>query len=246
MDNNKSFVGLGNIVLSEVDGTIYINTNSQIRPSIRGALSFYDKDNESLLIGTGKDLFWNVEGSRLETTALKAVDVESKELKVETYADINELNANTLLCDFLKIKTHVEAETINAKYLACDFLEVIDRLDSNQLSGKKWIGLESRISVNTHPFKYQLTLDDDGSEVLILKTNDYSSDHKSRVVIAFESERVIIPETLNIFSKTIEDPVGSEKDRQGDLSIDDRFIYYCTKDYDGTSRIWRRSTLESW
>lgn len=246
MDSKKSFVGLGNIVISDIDGTIYINTSSQIRPSVKGALSFYDKDNESVLVGTGKDLFWNVEDARLETSALTAIDIESKTLKVETHADIKEVNSCSLLCDFLKIKTHVEAEKINARDLSCDFLTVDDRLELDQLVSKKWIGFESLTREKTHPFKYQLTLDDGGADVLILKTNDYDETSQSKAVIGFESQRVIIPEAFNMIHRTIETPQGTDKDKKGDIAIDETYIYVCVDDYDGSKHIWKKVRLTEW
>lgn len=246
MSNISSFVGLGNIVISEVDGTVYINTSSQISPSIKGSLSFYDEDNKTSLIGTGKNLIWNEGASRLETNALRSKDIEVDELKVKTLVSIKKIDAEELTCDFIKIDTYAEIKKIDATDLICKSIEVDDRFASEQIIGNKWIGFQSLVVPQTQPFKFQITLDDEGFEVLILKTNDYNENTESKAVIGFESQRVIIPEALNIMHRTIKTPQGTDKDKKGDIAIDENYIYVCINDYDGSKNIWKRSSLKEW
>lgn len=54
-------------------------------------------------------------------------------------------------------------------------------------------------------------------------------------------------DTLKIAeSRTIASAVGSSGDQMGMIAWDADYIYVCTADYDGSSVIWRRSSLSSW
>jgi hypothetical protein len=38
---------------------------------------------------------------------------------------------------------------------------------------------------------------------------------------------------------------GSATDRQGDVALDDDYVYYCTADYDGSTQIWKKIALSA-
>ena len=40
-------------------------------------------------------------------------------------------------------------------------------------------------------------------------------------------------------------PVGQEGDAFGDIVWTDKHLYFCVRDYDGNSQIWRRIATES-
>lgn len=54
------------------------------------------------------------------------------------------------------------------------------------------------------------------------------------------TNNVNIKSKLNIIPRTIISSKGSEKDFLGDVAIDSKYIYYCTKNFDGISNIWVR------
>lgn len=47
-------------------------------------------------------------------------------------------------------------------------------------------------------------------------------------------------------SRTITNSVGSDGDIRGMIAWDADYIYVCTADYDGSTAIWRRSSLGTW
>jgi hypothetical protein len=69
---------------------------------------------------------------------------------------------------------------------------------------------------------------------------------KKCIAIAVDNSRVYLNSITNIKSKTIESSVGNLGDLAGDIAIDENYVCYCTKDFDGVSNIWKRSKLVTW
>jgi len=68
----------------------------------------------------------------------------------------------------------------------------------------------------------------------------YDPDKESLSVAAVDSNSVSI-DTLNIRRKrVITSSKGEKGDKQGDIVVNENYIYYCTKNYTGKSNIWVR------
>lgn len=74
----------------------------------------------------------------------------------------------------------------------------------------------------------------------------FVEDDKNVGLIAIDKERTYFNCSVNVKSKTVESPIGSVTDLEGDIAIDENYICYCIQDYNGTSNIWKRSKLTSW
>lgn len=120
-------------------------------------------------------------------------------------------------------------------------------LKVKKISIERWFGFKSRIVENSHAFKIKVIINPNtGKEALLFTSNEYDNLSVPIKVIGFEDDRFVLLGKTNILSKKVESPIGKKTDRKGDFSIDENFIYYCVKDYDGISKIWKRSILNDW
>jgi hypothetical protein len=83
-------------------------------------------------------------------------------------------------------------------------------------------------------------------ETLLLIANEYKEDTVPKVLMSFEDERVRFLTRPNIVSRTIQSSVGEKDDIKGDIAVDENFIYYCIQNFDGMSKIWKRSPMSHW
>lgn len=195
--DGKLLVGLANIVLSEVDDIVYINSLLQVDDGISGALAFYKTDGQCLA-GTSEGLTWDASA------------------------------------ELLRVK-NLETTVLSPSYC-----------NATKVSISKWLGFPSKLTENQHPFRFCTRVDEHSNqEVLILVVNGYD-DTSAKVSMKFDSTRVYIDNTLNIRNTTIMTSVGSENDKIGDVAIDENYIYYCHKNYDGESKIWKRVEMKDW
>jgi hypothetical protein len=182
LHEGTKLLGINNIVLTELDGTLYINNIARVESSTKGAFSFYAEDGFSLS-GTGKGMTWD---------------------KIE------------------------------------ELLEV------TKMSTGEWFGFASLLEKYEQPYKIKLMLID-GEETLCFVTNEYIiTNTPSKISLALSKDKFYIKTGLNIEQRIIQNSIGSVGDSIGDVAIDENYFYYCMAEFDGTTKIWRRSKLEEW
>lgn len=203
----KTIAGLSNIVISEIDETLYINSKMQIEDGIEGSVALYKKDGQ-IISCTGKNLCYNY-------------------------------NTETLSLDNLDVK-NIKVNNLRYDYSKADYCE------ATKLSVVNWLGFVSVDYANCQPFKFQNNKSKaTGKETLVLFANDYSKE-KARVCYAVDDERFYHRTRVNLVPSMVNTPYGVEGDLRGDIKIDDNFFYYCFKDFDGHSKIWKRTRFEDW
>jgi hypothetical protein len=242
LQNGKELLGITGIIVSEVDNTIYINSSSRVENSIEGAFAIYDKDGAPSLTGSGPDCYWDKSTSTLNISQLSA-----------NVASVPKLSATDISVSRLSA-TDIVTETLTVPYISTpavktDTLEVTNYQHSLKVSVKKWLGFESLIKKENHPFKIFVRINPKNKkEFLAVLVNDTvdSVSNKSFVAIAFEDIRLYVNSIPNLAPKTIATSLGSPGDLKGDISIDENYFYYCINDHDGTSKIWKRLELNNW
>jgi len=145
--------------------------------------------------------------------------------------------------------SHVSANYISTPVVKTGTLEVTNYQHSLKVSVKKWLGFESLIKKENHPFKIVVRINPKNKkEFLAVLVNDTvdSVSNKSFMAIAFEDIRLYVNSIPNLAPKTIATSLGSPGDLKGDISIDENYFYYCINDHDGTSKIWKRLELNNW
>ena len=223
LKDGKLLVGVANVVVSEIDDTIYINSSTVINHGIEGSLAYYNIDGTEIS-NTGLSCVWDPITKALKSIKLECVTLNSED--IQTY-DVRSTNVRT-------------------QYLESNDSRVYGHSDVERLSVNYWLGFNSKIKDLCQPFKITNILNPQtNKEALIISSNDYD-EGKPTLLMGFEDHRIYVNGDLSIKARSIESAVGSDSDIKGDLAIDENYIYYCIKDYDGVSNIWKRSPLSSW
>lgn len=207
LDNKKNIVGLSNVVISEIDDTIFVNTKLEVEDGIKGSLSFYVNDGQRIA-STGENIKYDNITKQLYVSRLKVDELSSDD----------ELFIPTLRVDNFTSKITV----------------------SNS------IAFRSKFQEDRFPYKFRLWSDPQtNKESLLLITDDYEN-KKLRGALEINGDRFCFRQTINFLLSAPFTAVGFSGDRKGDLRIDENYVYVCCKDYDGTSKIWKRSPLLDW
>lgn len=265
LQNGKELIGISNIVVSEIDDKIYINTSSQIEDSVIGSFAVYRRDSDPSLMGTGNSCTWdyttstlkveNIDSSVVISKAINAADITSDNI-VSEFLKANNLvstNINSVCITTELLDTpSIIAKNINSTYITSIGVEAETIKSTEYANFKKlgidyWFGFRSKDRLDTHPFKIDVAKNpNNNKEMLLFCTNDYDKDSKPSLLFGLEDSRAYINGTLNITFRTIESSIGAIEDIKNDIAIDDNFIYICVKDFDGVSNIWKRCPIEGW
>jgi len=222
LKDGKELIGIANVILSEVDDKIYINNASSIESSIKGSLAVYYDDETSQLMGSGPKLIWNKDTNTLEVDTISSGTSMSDRVV-------------TLVIETQAITTNaVNTQSVDSDYST-----------SKKVAVENWFGFHSKIKPNNHPFKFLVKTRGD-KEILLITSNGYTDGPPPSILVAFEDDRIFLKGKTNIAPRTINSSLGEEGDYQGDVAIDEDFIYYCIKDYDGATKIWKRCALTDW
>jgi hypothetical protein len=225
LKDGKELIGVSGIIISDIGDTIYINNSSIITDGIKGSLAFYDQDNTATLYSTGSKCIWNDDEELLQVSHILANTFESSTILSKSVTSLN----------------------ISSTSIDVDCLKVSNFQSSQKLSVGRWLGFNSLIETDTQPFKLALSINPKTKkEVLVFSTNDYDNGNKPTLLLGLEHDRVYFNGKINIKHKTIETSTGSAGDVAGDMAVDLNFVYYCTQDFDGTSKIWKRTNLMEW
>ena len=124
-------------------------------------------------------------------------------------------------------------------------LDVSNFLNSKKISVENWFGFRSRLEENCHPFKFAVRTNiESGTESLCFTTNDYPG-NPGKLSVAFGEKRTFFKNRINLELSTVVSPKGKLGDKQGDIVIDNDFLYICNSDYNGDN-IWKRIQLSDW
>lgn len=124
-------------------------------------------------------------------------------------------------------------------------LTVTNYLNSKKFSIENWFGFRSRLEEDCHPFKFAVRTNiESGGETLCFTTNDYPG-NPGKLSIAFGEKRTMFRTRINLALSTVVSPKGKLGDKQGDIVIDNDFLYICNSDYNGDN-IWKRIQLSDW
>jgi len=220
LKDGKELIGVSSIIVSDIGDAIYINSSSIIADGTEGSLAFYNQDHTSTLYSTGSKCIWN----------------DAKKLLQVTNIDV----------DRLKVSHDITSLNISSTNIDVDCLKVSNFHSSQKLAINRWFGFNSLIKPGTQPFKLSVSVNPKTKkEVLVFRTNEYDDNSKS-ILLELENNRVNFYGIVNIKHKTIETSTGSAGDVAGDMAVDLNFVYYCTQDFDGTSKIWKRINLVEW
>ena len=213
LTGKTSIVGLSNVVVSEVDDTVYINTQLQVSDGLKGSVLIYKEDGQTI----GSD------GSEF------------------MYDTVN----HTLSASNITVK-NIEADCISTEDFKTPVARITEYCESLKTVITKWFGFASKKFQNEHPFKFKVSINPESDEeTLVLVVNEYTFD-KSKISLAFDRNRILVNNKLNISTSTVKSSVGSLGDKKGDIAIDENYIYFCVKDFDGVSKIWKRTELTEW
>jgi hypothetical protein len=227
LKDGKELIGFSNISISEIDNKIFINNTSQVEESIQGSLAMYVSDGTHLA-GSGVHCTWDKGDFMLTVLNLKTGNLGSKEISAEK-----------IITEDIKSKD-VLSEAVVSSTIKCDYSL------TNKAAINNWLGFYSEQVPGTVPFKLAVDFNPrTNKEVLLFTSNDYSPDVKPSLIMGIEDKRMYI-NGLNLLPKTISTSVGEEGDLKGDIAVDENFLYVCVNDFDGKSKIWKRSKLESW
>ena len=214
-------IGVSGIVISKLDNTIFINNSAQIQEGTEGSLAFYCQDSMSTLHSTGDECKWNSETSTLSVNFLVTENLTTKKL-----------TAHHLITTQLTTE-NLTTEKLTTNGLVTNDINITNRITFNNFEIKERSkAVLSAFLRNSH------------RNNLLIEFIDDNRQHN--MLIAIDKERTYLNCNLNMKSKTIVSSTGCDGDLKGDIAVDENFIYHCTKDYDGISNIWKRSTLTSW
>lgn len=255
LKKNKELIGVSNIVISEIDNKIFINNSNQIHNSTKGSMAVYTEDNCSSLEGAGPSCQWNSETLTLEVTNInteKSINkrIEAESIQVSDSIHVSNLNTENSINKRIKAES-IQVSILNTeistnKKIEAEAIHVSEFFETEKIAVKKWIGFASKKNPNEHPFKISLYSDRlTGKEYIVFIGNEYKESFRKNLII-FDEDRIRFNQTINIKQKTPNSSIGNRGDLAGDINFDENFIYYCTKDFDGESKIWKRVELSLW
>jgi len=220
---NSELIGVNNIVVSNVNNKIFITNTINIEPGTKNSLAIYNIDNDNELSSIGKSCVWDHKKNRLEI--------------INVYSDV----IDTRLINSKIIKT----EFVDADHQDVKTIIVNDYFHSPKISIGNWLAFKSKKYEEHHCFRLQLKTDKAGNEVLTL-TSFPNKDIPETPIIKINDNRISFLGIVNLKDNTILSSLGTNGDKKGDISIDDNYLYFCVKDYNGKSKIWKRTELSYW
>jgi len=231
------FVGIGGIVISKVDDTIFV-TNSQIPENgVPDSFALY-ADAEGKIKSSGLDLNYDT-----GTRTLNSFRISAKHL-VSTSTDSVVINSERIFSGYLystvSNSTFLNSENISARHIFSTSTN-LHQIISQNISANDYIisvpdkQLEDDVfaKIGTHTYNNQLRF------AVAVKKN--STDYACAISID-QTHRVSLEDgRLNIRRKrVVETSKGSPGDQSGDIAVNKFYLYYCIKDYNGVDSIWVR------
>jgi hypothetical protein len=226
LDQTTEIVGLFDISVSKVDNTVFVASKHTTEPGAINTFALY-ADEAGKIKSSGIALTYDD-----ETETLTAPTISS-----------HGINANYVITEYLKVSDNIQTEKITSdhisvKTLVADVLilnndpEKQKDFEINHLNFLKKEGAGRFASIHTNFFEDHtlavVTENDDGQTGCAL-----TIDSVQRVTV--EDGKLNLKKKRTIFSA-----VGSKDDKPGDIAIDNEYLYYCTRKFNGVSNIWIR------
>jgi hypothetical protein len=235
LKKDTEIVGLFDINISKVDNTVYISNKRINDPGAVNSFALY-ADEEGRIKSAGIELTYDPEECVLKSPVIKTNQF------ITDCVDTNSLNSDTIFTAKLT-STDIESNHITSENITVDVLTVNHYLDIDSISVNNTFNKCLFFLDNDHDKFARMHYDDvSGGNMLVLLTKRKDGTDGCALGID-ESQRVrIIDGVLNLKSKrVIKSPIGSKGDCEGDIVINDGYIYYCKKSYNGFSKIWIRT-----
>jgi hypothetical protein len=227
----KEIKGLFNITVSQIDDILFLSNSIVPEPGAINTFALYADENGKIK-SAGIGLTYNTETEILSAPSINGHNIASNNMYTE-YLNVKEtIQTNKLVSENIEVKTIIADSLIlnndpnQSKELYVNYLNFLKK------DGTSRFAAIHADYFNRHTLAF-ITEKDDGT--------------MGCAIIIDSDQRVKIDQgRLNIKPRHISSAYGVRGDRVGDLVIDENYIYYCRKNFDGSSKIWARAKLSEW
>ena len=246
--SNIEIVGLFDTEVSKVDNTFYISSKKTNKPGHPGTFAMY-ADEHGTVESAGLGLEYDREHEVLVTTTVTSTYLNTDHIDTNNIATIN-LSTDQIVSKNIST-SHIDANQIVSKNISTSHIDAND-INTSLLIANSINASNSEIFDLTTRYIHFLNKNDNTrfasihsdyfkEETLAVVTERGDGTSGCAVVID-KMQRVAIDEgRLNLRQKrTILSSIGDPNDKQGDIAIDNNYLYYCTKNYNGNTNIWIR------
>jgi hypothetical protein len=207
-------VGSLGITVSKVDSTIFISNAQANGPGAIGTLALY-ADDTGRLKSSGLGLTYNPHPEVLEVTNIVS----------------NTHETSSLVTSYLTVKENIIAKNVAVDDIGTKNI-VIDTGYVNYISFMKKNGDGRFAAIHTDFFK---------EDTLAVVTEKESGGAGCALTIDSKQRVSLMDGNLNLRKRrTVTSSKGERGDVQGDIAIDNEYLYYCTKSFNGIFDIWIR------
>lgn len=91
LHEGTKIVGVNNIVITDLDGTLYVNNAVRVESSIQGSLAYYTKDGVSIS-GSGESLLWDKQEEILTVKQLKSSIIDTETVSITDFGGANKMS----------------------------------------------------------------------------------------------------------------------------------------------------------
>ena len=228
LDKNIEIVGLFDTEVSKVDNTFYISSKKTNKPGHPGTFALY-ADEYGTVESAGLGLEYDSEHEILATTTVTSTYLNTDNI------DCNHITTKEIATDNLLAKSistgHLDIDNLLAKSINTNDLTI------NNLS-TRYVHF---LNKNDNTIFASIHADYFKEETLAILTDKGDGTSACAIVID-KIQRVAIDQgRLNLRQKrTVLSSIGEPDDKQGDIAIDNNYLYYCTKNYNSKTDIWVR------
>jgi hypothetical protein len=227
----KEIKGLFNITVSQIDDILFLSNSIVPEPGAINTFALYADENGKIK-SAGIGLTYNTETEILSAPSINGHNIASNNMYTE-YLNVKEsIQTNKLVSENIEVKTIIADSLIlnndpnQSKELYINYLNFLKKDGKTRFA-----------AIHADYFKRDtlafITEKDDGTV--------------GCAIIIDSDQRVTIDQgRLNTRPKTITSAKGTNGDQTGDVIIDENYIYYCKKNYNGLDKIWVRAKLSEW
>jgi uncharacterized secreted protein with C-terminal beta-propeller domain len=227
------YVGVNNIAVSQIDDTVFISNATNIDLGTTSSFAIYGADGNTSIVSTGNACVWNEGKSRLEVIEIKTNNIYSENITT------NHIKTDNI------ITTHLTTEYIHSRQIHSADIFLDGYFHAPKVSVGNWLGFRSKDDETHHCFRLQVKQDKSGANCLKVIAS-VNKNKPETEIIRLDTDRTSFLTTLNLKSNIVKSSVGVAGDKKGDVAIDENYFFYCTKNFNGVSKIWKRVELSSW
>lgn len=213
LDKNIEIIGLFDTEVSKVDNTFYISNKKTNLPGCPETFALY-ADEFGTVKSAGLGLEYDSEHEVLTTTTVTSTYINTDNI------DTNHINTKEIATDNLLAKS-INTDQLAINNLSARYVHFLNKNDNSIFA-----------SIHADYFT---------EETLAILTDKGNGTSGCAIVID-KMQRVAIDQgRLNLRQKrTVTSSIGEPNDKQGDIAIDNNYLYYCTKNYNSKTDIWIR------